>query len=306
MALAGVDAGLGDRLQDKLFKLGVSGALVDAWTGQEQRRGARQDWDNLSAAQVPESIGIAASQCFTAMCVINNRLNLRGWFACAGLFDAYHAAVPAAPPYANMPAICAAIANLIMKMNDSNRCFPGLTRVFCDLTATFFDVGDATELIMPKLKDVHACEIKILRAVGGQLVEPSVYSWASLLYSRLCVLAGDTFEQRAAQLWTTTLEGCRRVITQCRVGAGRFTMPRRLANGLVGVGLLSTGLMPWEMLAFDEDRGSLLSPDLIQLATACESHQLRADIAAIVIEFQRPVRMQLRLQDDTDPDDGQE
>lgn len=299
MADGGADVGLCDEMRELLFRSGVGGALVDTWAVQEQRRAQHHKRRLIPVPQVPPLVYTAASRCFQTICAIDERLGAPGWYACAGIFHDYCAAAPEAVSFEEMPTICLAIAVVVAKLQDSDisprRISENASR---GVLLTLQELDSETRLMIPAARDVHARELRILRAVRWRVDSPSTYSWVSACYSRLRTLAPERL-QESPQLdatWSTVLQGCWALTHTSHPGAAFFATPRSAANGLLVLGLLSAGLVPWGEQASSETSPANNLGDLLQVATVCELKHLQANATAISMEFQRPDVVQIHVE----------
>jgi hypothetical protein len=144
-----------------------------------------------------------------------------------------------------LPALCAA-AILITIKKDDNATDGDLVVGLAAQASTYASWMHETHVLVEP-KDVLREEFKIVRELRWRVNFPSVYTWLATLCKRLTVCSGGNLGTMADWVLQRGVMGAQIMLPQC--GAVSDTIyPRRMANGLVGLSLVSAGLLPLQQL----------------------------------------------------------
>lgn len=242
------DAGLPARYFDKLYAQGVSSEHAEVLAKQEAKALAGEArGPDAELRQVREH-----TLRFVAALVDMTDLPATGRFNAVRLLDLYHSRGGGGDrPVATLPVACAAAVSLMGKGEDSS--FAAFGRAYPMLAAESSRFARwlqssagpcAWPLQEVATEDILDEEWKMLELLEWQLMPPSVYTWLTVLCERFNVLSSDAFRRAVdwVQKWTLTTSW---TLLNCQGGgAGQEISPRRVAQGLFCLGLVSAGELP--------------------------------------------------------------
>ena len=243
------DAGLPPPYFDKLYAQGVSSEHAEVLAKQEAKALA-------GAARGPDAeLRLVREHTlrFVAALVDMMLLPPAGRFNAVRLLDLYHSRGGGGDrPVATLPAACAAAVSLVGKGEDSTfaffgRLYPTLAVESSRFARWLEEV--ASEAVRWPLEEVASEDVlseewKMLELLEWQLMPPSVHTWLTVLCERFSVLSSDAFRRAVdwVQKWTLTISW---TLLNCQGGgAGLEISPRRVAQGLFCLGLVSAGELP--------------------------------------------------------------
>lgn len=259
------DVGLPSKYFNKLYAQGVSSEHAAVLAKQEAKALAGEARGTDAELRLVREHTLR----FVAALVDMMQLPPAGRFNAVRLLDLYHSRGGGGDrPVATLPAACAAAVSLVGKGEDSTftdfgRLYPTLA-VESNRFARWLQcpVGPcAWPLEEVASEDILSEEWKMLELLEWQLMPPSVHTWLTVLCERFTVLSSDAFRRAVdwVQKWTLTISW---TLLNCQGGgAGLEISPRRVAQGLFCLGLVSAGELPaatlrpdgvrpedWEML----------------------------------------------------------
>lgn len=301
------DSALREEVADSLRARGVASELIKGWALREQQALCPHSHDSLDASPLDPVMREAALQILHVLGEVAG-LGLAGWYTAAVLFDAQYLRRKSRVHEA-LPTVCAAVVSLVRKTDSSTwRCRADALADKASELARGLHVYPHSADCEVKLQDLLQEERAILKTMGWRLDIPSVFSWMSALCERFnivsCGLVASNLEFVFQQL---ALPGARTLVM--RNAATPELAPRRVANGLFCLGLVTAQLMPLDALRPDEldsqswealfTRGPGAVPrcalppgharqifEVLQVAAGCDADTLKADALAVALELQ--------------------
>jgi len=245
------DVGLPQHYFDSLYEKAVSSDHAEVLAKQEAKAlaGEVRGEPDAELREVREH-----TLRFIAALVDHCQLPPAGRFHAVRLLDLYHSRGGGGDrPIATLPAACAAAVSLVGKGEDAT--FASFGQSYPTLAAEASRFAHwlqspsgpcAVRVLVEEVagEDVLSEEWRMLELLEWQLMPPSVYTWLTVLCERFRVLSGDAFRRAVdwVQKWTLTTSW---TLLNCQGGgAGQEISPRRVAQGLFCLGLVSAGELP--------------------------------------------------------------
>eukprot|EP00404_Azadinium_spinosum_P025594 CAMPEP_0180678476 /NCGR_PEP_ID=MMETSP1037_2-20121125/68400_1 /TAXON_ID=632150 /ORGANISM="Azadinium spinosum, Strain 3D9" /LENGTH=339 /DNA_ID=CAMNT_0022708117 /DNA_START=41 /DNA_END=1061 /DNA_ORIENTATION=+ len=251
---------INDELEDELLKQGVSNELLQAWRTQLMNtQGRGQD---------------------------------KGWFDAVTLFDVYCKNCPGGVKIELLPATCVSLVKVLKKVDISTINMKGsnLSVHATQLAQWLRQLGYTLEHDVTE-EQLSQQELELMSALAWQINLPSVLQWVSMFSSRFNVFTQNLFLPSLNWVWESGMFYMRMVVM--RQASSEDFLPRRMANGLLGLGFIGARLLPVEAL-----RPSKLTPaDWEQLFT---QSQLQGVVPTCVLQPSHCLRVIEFLQAATD------
>lgn len=234
-------ATLSEELQEALFVAGASEETVEWWEEQENKV-----MDTIRTPALPAYTRGAALE-FMRFLTSRAELQFQGWCEAVMLFDVFcgRAENSRGEITEQLPAICVAAVRLVSKTDGSVGLALGAA---ADMASHFgrslFENGLAGVRTDFSVEDIGNQEHKIVRVLDWNVNMPTPFSWLSLLCTRFNVLMRGTLVGLMHSISPHMAASCQALVRQNP--SRKSLAPRRLARGVLCIGLLGARLLPLE------------------------------------------------------------
>lgn len=211
----------------------------------------------------------------------------------------------------SLPSTCTAIISLVAKASGSmgQLEMADLARQASQFAEWLRSMGHEDVEVDIMQEQVLAKEIELLQASTWRLQLPTVHSWASIIFMRFNVLTDLAFVSSVEWVWRQGLLYARMVVEMRRPSLE--IRPRRLANGVLCLGLIAARLLPLEEICPEDislgdfeamctqcypqntvlscllpDTHTALMLEVLQAAAGCSLSELRSDVGAVGLVLQ--------------------
>jgi len=250
-------------VQDELEQRGASDGVLKTWMTAETKALRLDAATSTSKSHEPQVCKLPSLATRSkAITTLNNLLakfdpgqdqgkflDMKTWFQAGLLFDVYCVRSPNPLDVHSIPIVCAVLVRLCQKFDTkANLC---TNAKLSKLVAGSMDellieaADDNTENVSED--DIKETELVVLTSLQYRLSMPTLPDWITLIASRLDTLTCGQFRQSITPIWSFCSHLASLFVWHCPASADH--PPRRLAQGLVCLACVASGVLPDE--AFD-------------------------------------------------------
>jgi len=281
------DAQLSPAMQDALDAQGASDELVEDWTNREIQALAPVSF-GLGAPVLPQHVRHAALRFISYIAQLAG-LPQKSLFEACLLLDVFllksrpqtHNQDSTVAAINTLPATCAALVAILKKNDCVSSSFSAGASSLIPLTRAF-----AQHLLALGYSEVNAevtedtlntQEVRVLQALRWRIHLPTTESWMSTFCSRFNVLTRSLMVPSLTWVWQQGLATAG--VIMMHQASSETQAPKKLAAGLLAVGLVSAHLLPLEAVRPQKMTAESWS-QLYQATQQQELHQLGAGPAS--------------------------
>lgn len=166
------------------------------------------------------------------------------WLDTLLLLDLFCLHRPQALEENTWPALCTAIARIVRKLDDAEptEALSNLHHKATSMAQWLQRSGYSQVETWVTMEDLRKHEEEVLTVMQWSLKLPTVQDWLTVLCARLNVFTRNAFMHFLTRLWTENFHLARLLATHCPTTSA--CGPRRLAHGLLCLGLVSARVLP--------------------------------------------------------------
>mmetsp|Transcript_3818 Transcript_3818/g.12173 ORF Transcript_3818/g.12173 Transcript_3818/m.12173 type:complete len:313 (-) Transcript_3818:58-996(-) len=234
---------LTEDIEEALERDGASCELLAGWAARERKALAAPK--GAGGHALPRDARKAAVKCIGFLAKPMELPENAGLKA-AILLDMYCMRAPGGLNVEELPAVCAAVLRLLLKMEDALRGMrevnfvPHATRLAQIFRHMGIPVGEATG------EQIAAQERALLTTLQWQINLPTVSCWLTLFLKRFNTITQRKYEASITWITATSTWWCSCVVTN-EVTTEKLP-PRSIATGFLGIFFAMAFLLPWEAL----------------------------------------------------------
>jgi len=244
-------------MQEYLDRQGASNALLDIYAEREEKAFSRVRQEGL-----PQDVR-AVAVWLMVMMVKRMRLPEKSWFDVVLLFDLYCQSAPMPVKVTDLPALCGAVARLLLKMETCMAAMHDGTFMECTMLLAQYlrQAGHTVEHAAITDEDLETQEQLVLQVLRWQINLPSVSSWMSLFHSRMFALSGPQSLPSLTLTWQYALYMANSMVMKV---PSTLLAPRHVTQGFLCLGFVAARLVPPEAVGLKEtdDLQGLVSQEL--------------------------------------------
>jgi hypothetical protein len=233
--------------QELLEQLGASDELLEIWEERESNM-----LDNNPAQQALDPNVRAFCAWFFSNQLECNLLQDKLWYEAVLLLDVFCLRSPNPVEVADLPSYCGAVLHLVAKMDDALvsvnevHCLEGGERLKAWLqhSGHAMDHGPLTQWRLDEK------ELEVLRVLQWQLAMPTVTSWMYAFCTRILTLSKQAWLPLVIPVWEQSCVLARVLVSRC--AATCSLTPRRIAQGLLGIGCVALKLLAPEAMGMSD------------------------------------------------------